>query len=1671
MSKNIKNEIIKKSNELLNINLSNLDFDEVENYIRLLSPNIYKAFDKLVLSEKLYFVNNENQYRGENLLLGDLKDAINHIDVSKYLTELLNKDFSIENSSLYFGLGFIEWNRENGSFEKYKLPLILIPIKLVKQESEFFITTHFEYEKIIVNPKVNIMLSKTKNIMLPKIDTSDKLYTFFDKLSTLCEENNLTLIEEGVIFELDITNERLYFTIDKMKDELQDNGLLEYLFANDNDNEKILEKLGKIDKDTKLQDVLDYTIAPFFGEEINPILLTHLNFSYNLEYSTFYGVQDVSNINNVIINILSTLINDDKKVLFVGSEDVLNKLYDKLDGLPIQNLVYNASNLYKYNKGNEGYKKLLKKEYFNNLKDWDNRSYIFGNKDILLTYNEFLNEEILPLKTSVFNAIKKYFEYKETCDEIDIEFQDIKALTMLDIHQYLHDLNFFVKNYEIIKKNAILENIWFTSNLVIENDKDFTDIYNRLSFIKEETLFFIDKFEKVKAHIETEYTSFGTFYSFCNKVQELNISGETNLIDFEYSSLKKDIDLYNKEVNRVFEGKEDIYLKFEKDIENIDFLSSINDLEKAFEYLYRYINYSAFSEDELLNNIDKMTILFDSATIEIERIKSVYFDLENIFDFKYEKTISDYEILTNCFEVFYGNNIFKKELLNGENINTVVDVLEKLLNITDDIKVVEKSIRNTFKDFAFSIDYKEIIQAIENLENQKLISALGMANRKEKEFIKSLLRDERDIKDLSLIKEQSYELILLNELNTRFDLLSKEIEFYFDSKITVNSNIVKHLENSIKIKNIFDLIGVIPEKLKDVLTGKSPRNTAINELFRKMSLKYDYAVVNELEQLFTEKMYRDLFLVDITLIDKDLTEIKEAFFSMENSYKDINKYTKENIPSYAVRTSLRALDEMTKLNEENEKFFVQKLKPYMNILVRNNKGLVDLKNETATIVKGKKLGLSFEEIQKIVKLFENKKIYEMYDSNDSIRFTNYSLEVSWLIDVLNLDFEVKTFDQLRIVITKAYNSFKVVMENEEYFKVLLDKDKVDVKDIVLTLYNNVDDENKYIDTFMISFYRKWIEEVSWDKDFSKKKLDDAIENVQRAVHNQSINNSYKIYEKYSEKLIDIDFNKKYYDEVDEIIEIYNENVTLRGLLKDASHILQLFKPVIFITYEKLMKLDRFINIDFDTVIIDKYNDKNFIDILPYFNKVRQSIFLYNTTFYDNYQVNIPTIKLKNFLIEKESKVVKLLNEVTKNNFYNILGVDKQCTYIYKYDNDMDFENKTSVNEVASICDVIKDMKVPCNVVFPTAKQREFFKKQIAKDKIKLNYNVNLYVFGEEFTLNEELIISLNDKELNTKIDGSHLNLLFNQIANAKKVTLVTSIEKVVVDDDLKTIDKNFKMLVKYLIESDINNINSVEKYSKTYFNSDRFSLVSDIEFDFYDFYDKILAKDLCKYPHGYLWSFPFVVEKNFVANLKSREDFFNKNVNDETLNYEKYEKVISSQKRLFEKYETSDLYDITPAHEEDEFLINAVLHILRLESPICCSVLYEKVSKTLSGIYSIREIENRILNLCSFTLNSFIKKEGNFFWNLSDMSVKPRYRDFTPNIFEIATEERMLALFDVAKVSIGITTDNLLKVTLYELGFTNITSNDMEELKVSLNELISSNILTIKGNKVKVQNK
>lgn len=654
---------------------------------------------------------------------------------------------------LYLCFGFLKWKKTKSSDRFNLSPLLMIQTDLLLEKKSYSIKTSEEF--LSNNVSLSEVLKKDFDFNIPsfnehrdsknsiyskdesesKKEAKDLIESYFTKIEKAIKEcNSEWQVERQISFGIYHTEQAyMWKDIKKLMTSIEEGNqfpMLNKLLSNEHSNQNY-ETIA----DEKWDDYQ-------FQEKVGTLVLDH-------DSSQFAAIYEALNGKNLLIqgppgtgksqtiaNIISVLIRDNKKVLFVAQKQAaLDVVRNKLKAVGLSEYILEVFST-KANKRaiiesikssliftppannitllREQYSKQDLREYLNEYVDLMGEKFGKTNK----TINDILWEKRKPpLNEKISNELKKYIPNPTEVDEFlikswkdDLSFLQDEYYKVFKKDEFNSDPIRRIKQIpeSPIERNKLKKDI----SLKLEKLKNLSEIENKLS---SNNLFL----RKIDFKYLFNLTFAKNWYELNKKTSETSKKQLFQVIlDFDKSIIlekclkeKKNI---NKEKVQLIKNDEFIKKSFQKsklktNIETIELHKKVLKKSNIFSYLFSkkycqsrifFINMLAFSHKKIKRSewsscLDKLINWNKTHNKNLNKVEV----RENINMENYKKIFKSNEKLIYFWDSFSNEDVFNWINLCKEVPN---DLRQKLLNKTEFI-IDYFELENKYKEIAFQI--------------------------------------------------------------------------------------------------------------------------------------------------------------------------------------------------------------------------------------------------------------------------------------------------------------------------------------------------------------------------------------------------------------------------------------------------------------------------------------------------------------------------------------------------------------------------------------------------------------------------------------------------------------------------------------------------------------------------------------------------------------------------------------------------------------------------------------------------------------------------------------------------------------------------------------------------------------------------------------------------------
>lgn len=1299
--------VIKKSisNEKENFNLY---IDEIlkTNLNEILLQNEFIS-KRLQTNETLKESINENNRKDMINKLNSFREKLNNIisNIQININNTYNNLFIESSLSLVSNYKNIFLTKKND---------ILKELNNTVKKSNNFISHVDDLESInIINSNIfkkrNELFSK---YIIKKLESVKNTYIIENKLSF----NELTNISEKIKNEITQNKENNFSNLKNLVDQfvlkvkdIDLKNMSDYLYANifqifndtqlinsmyDNYYKELTPEFEKFNE-TFYQKVFKNNLKNYVKQP-NEII-----YILNQILSNQFNQKDY--INRKVTSLIYTYVKLMISYRYYNYIDLINKYIDEINkNIPNENFKNEALN-------NLNYFKTKSEELINFEKKQKNHFLIICDQSY---YSHIDPLKILSITTSKENVYSKLIKLIIGYINIDFEYKFCKdiceALPILDSNENNNYNNAILRyginvlKYISLESDNIITNdsikeisshnylIEFISNSNYNKDQIISDILLYLKKITNEDSIMINPYiennlNNIKKIINkniNEEISNGKLNQLNDKVFVLDsvISKQINTLIFNLKGKIESIFIEEKQnLNKYYFNIELVQKNFEKEYKNLEtkLKTHSNNILNNIKYNsnYQKIIYDYYIKDKqqfitflentildatsIVSDIKILNKTFDLKKISLEQIKQISNTLENNFNVNSKNIIhssfsnfinkklkeflesNEKDILkkyNESYEVYYTIISQGSEIEANELTLNITSLSKKLTNnitkyINNYISDTNKILNNNYFNELFNSNRDLNLKILDTLKYD--IDNLNDILLENGMILKNLCED-RYKKEKVLLNEKIYSIIKENYKNNINNFINSYSSIYFDSiyeKMYID-RILYHLENlQLQFNDIHKF-----------LVNSINNTESVQEIIRE-SLDKSY---EDIKEGYTKKIIQKTKNILYSKIDKFNKESSELitkvfldeiikFINSDTISLHLGKEIIENIPkNFPVVFYKENLEYYIQTQEQNINNFKSK---FLNDITKKG-------NEIGQIVNNgkKEINLLISDKPRIEKDLESISIELVVD--DFIQNTNSLLQIN-------------EFD----------NNIKISEEKKNNFKLLTNKIKVELNEIIST-YENLENDIKEKMSNNINSFKDYSVEIieKLNVDLLVKETQDSFSEIE--------NNKKEIIRFINDKVNNISLNiekdtsfiqnyENYKNNKRRLSSIFNKNNKNRKLTQKEIKINQI-KDIFPMIEESLNKLSNkiqlsndFINFNSDkkTFLLTIKNSIEHIKdpIIPYLDLLKD--YLSNEQ-YNSFELNLNTqsdkiIKELQKLYQKESNELAKISNFINNDYKKI----------------------------------------------------------------------------------------------------------------------------------------------------------------------------------------------------------------------------------------------------------------------------------------------------------------------------------------------------------------------------------------------------------------------------------
>ena len=964
--------------------------------IKIISPTLSKITEDLDHEQNIFILKDEKENAKDRQWLCSEEKEI--IDKKLYVLYLKAKENFQELgvSTCFVSLGILKYKESEDSELFLEAPIFLYPIEISRLSTVSKDTHRFEIDsnsgEIQLNPALKEKLFHDFGLDIKNFDNQTPV-EYISYLKKQLEGMKDWKVTEDIYLDIFSYQKFIMYEDLSFNEKLVKDSLLIKAYVGDRD--ALQDEIAELQRE-EFDDAESVDVLPADSSQKRAIELAKAGVTFVLQGPPGTGKSQT------IANIISALIEKDKKILFVSQKmAALNVVQKRLDEVGLGRYCLNLHN-YKGNK-REVIKQLMKELQTSpiipsTMKREDVSSYLKSQKEINEFY-KFLCEKHSPWDLSVYD-LRGELAKLDKSEIVDHPLKRTISLNRKEFSIVLDKLTRFNSFFSLLSNP--LENIYFN----YQKDKSTSLSTNRfnsgLKKFNENVKTLNDFFDKLKVETGIEIKSIGEI----NQLRELNEKVHSFKFNKEFSYLlSKDFEEYTSMINELFNllsQRNDIRNKITKKVKDpfIDKLD-VKKTEKIFKET------SLFSR--LLNSEYK------TCKKEIDvyaKVKIGYSDWISIFEDKnnYDKTdkkisefISKYkkrcEIIGDC-----------KNLTNISKLNkyckdlTLLFEISNKLSKTKDYAIIQlllnynqKQIFNDFYSVLSEIEsffdtklltdldkFQEVLQILEKLNSQFKNRTEVLAFKEEfiklddeiKKFTNNYF-EKTDRSEFSKVFLKSYYLQILDEIlkkTNKFspknliekfrndDLKIREVFRYkimesvedrqpkdnYSSKGQNEVSILKREnEKKRKLKPIRDLLEQIPDLAFALKPCFMMSPLTVSQYINPKSIKFDVVIFDEASQIMPEDAVPCLIRAKQAIIMGDTQQLPPTSFFLsqddetEEEIEDLESFLSESITKFRTKSldwHYRSNNE-TLISFSNRFFYENRLITFPNPKENDDSGL------------------------------------------------------------------------------------------------------------------------------------------------------------------------------------------------------------------------------------------------------------------------------------------------------------------------------------------------------------------------------------------------------------------------------------------------------------------------------------------------------------------------------------------------------------------------------------------------------------------------------------------------------------------------------------------------------------------------------------------------------------
>lgn len=660
-----------------------------------------------------------------------------------------------------------------------------------------------------------------------------------------------------------------------------------------------------------------------------------------------------------ILNIISNLVLQDKKVLYLNDHDIArDDFVSRLDDL----------NLYKYYlKLNEfNYSIINEINEKGSLKELEYKPYpseVFSVRKSIKRYERFIHQRIKGFK--FVEVMYELMKVKKFNQDIDLSLNEIKSIRKQD---FILIVDVLQENIEKIQNLGVpKDSVWINlnTNLILSDLKK--EVEDVISLLKSESVYMVKMLESIikTYNMSIDYNNYSV-RDFIKLLRGINLMSYPNQWLNTYKDVFNQAEKRYKNYFSMFEQrdllKDEIDYLFNNEVYDIDITSYVKALKQN-----KFNKFMIHDYLEYRDNLKQTKRNYDALFKLEERVQKVVKN-ETILSKEY------FSILYQIYEYKINNKIISKlwkeiDLKNKARINKYNKILSDFLDDFDKVKEYFK-----FDDL---FNKKFNIACISVFKNNNIIKRNKSIFKENLNYINSI--SKRDLKEFGYkkINEILEDTIDINKYKQHIGIIKKFINQTFGYKINDFSEAKSILDSYNNFKNIdynlinkYNLESVLYEDSTDFM-NLFARCNALYINIQKL-YKAEYNLIKDIYNVQNSRIILNEEISYISLLGKIKGLLRPSIqFSLENIIKGIDLINKFNTLDY-------------KLNNDKDIFELYNLTGDDNSL--------DMLEIYEKVNKFKKIITYFGDFKNLSKVLTNKDKYDnLQESIHKLRASYFKL--------------------------------------------------------------------------------------------------------------------------------------------------------------------------------------------------------------------------------------------------------------------------------------------------------------------------------------------------------------------------------------------------------------------------------------------------------------------------------------------------------------------------------------------------------------------------------------------------------------------------------------------------------------------------------------------------------